>query len=340
LTRDSSWNEYRIVTFLFTAEDLLNCRFAISAVGEAMLAARVLVWPASYAHRLGWLRAQAPTIAELAEERDLRPLLALLPEHGYTPDFLSPPPASPLAGADDEFERIRATPKARARREIERSLADRDVDRSVLRALRRPDAPAVVVDLLELVWRRLIEPTWAPLRELLERDVAYRARRLAQGGLTRLFDDLAPRVTLRGRRLRVQQRTEAVVSLDGTGMVFCPSAFLWPQVATRIDLPSPPTLLYPARGAALFWADEPTRNAAATDRLIGSTRSSILRELAEPASTTALARRLGRSPGNIGDHLAILRDSGLITRSRVGREVIYARTPLAHALLAGGSSEA
>jgi DNA-binding transcriptional ArsR family regulator len=329
-----------VVTFIFTADDLLNCRFAISPVGEAMLAARVLARPAAYAHRLGWLKSQTPAITKLAQERDLRPLLALLPQHGYTPDFLSPPPVSPLAGPDQELERIRATPKAHARREIERSLAGRDVDRHVLRALRRPDAPAVVADLLELVWKRLIEPSWQPLRELLERDVAYRGRRLAEGGLTRLFDDLAPHVTLRGRRLRVQQRTEAVVSLDGAGMVFSPSAFLWPQVATRVDLPSPPTLLYPARGAALLWGEEPSRNAGATDRLIGSTRSSILRELAEPASTTALARRLGRSPGNIGDHLAILRSSGLITRSRIGREVIYSRTPLGHALLAGSSSEA
>jgi DNA-binding transcriptional ArsR family regulator len=328
-----------VVTFVFTADDLLNCRFAISPVGEAMLAARVLARPASYAHRLHWLRAQSPVIVELAEERDLSPLLSLLPQHGYTPDFLTPPPTSPLADADDEFEQIRATPRAQARREIERSLHDRAVDPAVWRVLRRPNAPALVADLLELVWTRLLEPSWEPLRELLERDVAYRARRLAEGGLTRLFDDLAPRVALRGRRLRVQQRTQAVLRLNGAGMVFCPSAFLWPQVATRVEPPSPPTLIYPARGAALLWGEEPEHDSRATDRLIGSTRGSILRQLAEPASTTALARRLGRSPGNISDHLGILRESGLITRSRVGREVIYARTPLGHALVAAPSSK-
>ena len=328
-----------MVTFVFTADDLLNCRFAISPVGEATLAARGLARPASYAHRLAWLRSQSPAISELAGEHDLSPLLSLLPQHGYTPDFLTPPPDSPLVGPDGEFERIRATSKARARREIERSLLDRAVDPGVRRTLRRPDAAAVVADLLELVWKRLVEPSWEPLRELLERDIAYRARRLAEGGLTRLFDDLAPRVALHGRRLRVQQRTQAVVSLDGAGMVFCPSAFLWPQVATRVDPPSPPTLIYPARGAALLWGEEPEHDAGATDRLIGATRGSILRQVAEPSSTTALARRLGRSPGNVSDHLGILRECGLITRSRVGREVIYARTPLGHALVAAGSSK-
>jgi DNA-binding transcriptional ArsR family regulator len=327
-----------VVTFVFTADDLLNCRFAISPLGEAMLVARVLARPDSYAHRTGWLRAQRPTIVELADECDLSPLLALLPQHGYTPDFLTPAPESPLVGAEEELERIRATPKGQARREIERSLVGRTVDPGVLRTLRRPHAPALVADLLELVWTRLVKPTWAPLRELLERDIAYRARRLAEGGLTRLFDDLAPRVALRGQRLQVQQRTQAAVGLDGAGMVFCPSAFLWPQVATRVDPPSPPTLIYPARGAALLWGEEPEQDSGATDRLIGSTRGAILRHLAEPASTTALARRLRRSPGNISDHLGILRESGLITRSRVGREVIYARTPLGHALVAAGSS--
>jgi len=72
----------------------------------------------------------------------------------------------------------------------------------------------------------------------------------------------------------------------------------------------------------------------ALDRLLGPSRTAILIALEEPASTTQLVAALGQSLGAIGDHLAVLREAGLISRARSGRSVLYRRTPVGDALAA------
>jgi DNA-binding transcriptional ArsR family regulator len=54
---------------------------------------------------------------------------------------------------------------------------------------------------------------------------------------------------------------------------------------------------------------------------------------APPASTTALARRHAMSPAGASRHLVALRDAGLVTGTRHGHEVRYARTRLGTELI-------
>jgi hypothetical protein len=45
-------------------------------------------------------------------------VLALLARRDYTPDFVTPPPESPLGSIEDDLERIRATAARHVRREV------------------------------------------------------------------------------------------------------------------------------------------------------------------------------------------------------------------------------
>jgi DNA-binding transcriptional ArsR family regulator len=322
--------ERSAVSFVFSVDAVLHCRFGISPLGEVLRAARAIAAPVRDTSHFVWLRQRRTVLQELCREHDLSPLLVLLEGNGDVPAFLAPPPSSPLAVIEGELAGVRETPLREARAEIERVLVGRQVDGSALRVLRSDDVQSRLADVLDAVWRMLLEPAWPMVLDLLESDIAYRARRLAEGGLARLFEDLAPVVALHGHELRVRQRTSATVELGANGLLLSPSSFIAPCVFTMLD---PPALVYPARGTAALLGQRPVEHEPALSRLIGATRAEILGLLDEPATTTTLAHRLRRSPGNIADHLVVLRKAGLVARRRAGRRVLYWRTPLGQATL-------
>jgi DNA-binding transcriptional ArsR family regulator len=334
---DYSTDSRPALTFIFSIDAVLHCRFGISPLGEVVRAARAIAGSVRDTSHFLWLRERREVVQRLHREHDLGLLLALLPERGHVPDFLVAPPATHLADLDDELNRIRQTPSRTARTEIRRALDGRQIDDRTMRALLSPHATRRVADALDATWRMLVEPSWPTIRELLERDIAYRARRLAEGGLAHLFEDLSPVVALDGHELRIRQYKAATVELDGHGLLLCPSAFVAPRVAVTLD---PPALVYPARGTAALVSQGPVESGNAVSRLLGATRAEILALLEEPSTTTTLAHVLSRSPGNIADHLAVLRDAGLVARQRVGRRVLYRRTPLGHATLCGQGASA
>lgn len=318
------------VTFVFSIDSALHCRFGISPLGEVVHAVRAIAFPVRGSSQFSWLKERQTAVRTLQRDHDLALLLALIPERGYAPDFLTPPATSPVGNIEEELAGIRLRTPGEVRAEIERSLQRRSLDDQTVRALRSADARERLADILAAVWELLLEPSWTAVLELLERDVAYRARRLAEGGLARLFEDLAPQVALDGHELRIRQRTNAIVGLNEHGLLLTPSAFIAPRVAT---MPEPPVLVYPARGTVALLGSAAGESDMAVSRLIGATRAEILTLLEEPSTTTTLAHRLSRSPGNIGDHLAVLRKAGLVVRRRAGRRVLYSRTPLGQATL-------
>ena len=106
--------------------------------------------------------------------------------------------------------------------------------------------------------------------------------------------------------------------------------FTWPHVFVKAGEPWQPVIRYSARGFGQLW--ESSRAASDLSAVLGLTRARLLDELADPVSTTQLARSTGLAPGGISAHLSRLTRAGLVARHRVGRQVMYARTERGEAL--------
>ncbi|WP_369146575.1 DUF5937 family protein [Streptomyces sp. R44] len=318
----------------FGEADPLRIRFAISPLWETHSAVRVLARPEKQGYHLPWMRR----IAGAARGVDLAPLQLLMPLRGHSPDFLYPPPLRPAASIEEEIAAVRDTDPALALDDFERALAETPgaADTAEGRRVLADPAGAVarLADLLRDAWEALVAPEWPRLRALLEADVAYHSRRLAEGGLERLLGELHPAFDWAAETatLRVDYPGEHDRPLDGQGLVLMPSVFTWPDVVSGFDPPWQPTVVYPARGIGGLWSEAGDRTPEALARLLGPVRANVLCALAEPMGTTALAHLLGRAPSSVSAHLTVLRDAGLLTSRRYGHQVLYERTPLGIAL--------
>lgn len=320
-----------MISLRFGPGALAHVRFAISPLIEARHSLQALDDPGGQALHLPWAIEARRATAGL----DLEVLRALEPRGVYTPDFYSPPPAGPLAEIEDELATLRAVAPERARYEVERTFSRKPPLPEVLRPFVDDPAAALadLADLVQAYWDRALAPYWPRLRALLEGDVLHRARRIADGGAERLFADVDPTVSWADDVLRIDKRVEQTVDLEERGLLFVPCVFAWPNILLITDPTWQPTLIYPARGVGTLW--EPGRPAApeALTALIGRVRASVLLALDSPRSTTDLARSLDVSAGGVSQHLGVLRKAGLVDGHRVGRNVLYLRSPAGDALV-------
>lgn len=301
-----------------TAAGAQRVRFAVSPLEEALGAVQAILGVRAHPVHLPWLAASA----ERARRLPVPELFAVLSARHYITEFLSPPPRGPRTTIDAQLAELRATPPG----QVAAELAMVDADLSGL-----PRDPAEARELLgaqlELAWHELIAPHWDRIHGILTADIEYRSRRLAEGGLDRALADLHSKVRLVGTMLTVHSETRSRSRLDDRGLLLLPSVFGWPRVGVILVPPWQPSLVYPARGVAELWEGdrEPDPALAA---VLGRTRATLLHVLAEPATTAALAHRLALAPATVSGHLTALREAGLLSATRSGREVHYRRTRL------------
>lgn len=318
-----------MITFIFGVQDLGRMRFAISPMWELVRSLVALRDPSMAAQHVAWLRGLDGRLGDL----DLRPVIELVPPHGYQPDFLTPPPSGPLGSIEEDLEALRATPAERILEEMEIFAASHPRTRYARRWFDDPRGQAGrTADTLAAFWDRGLADRWPRVRALLEADLAHRARRLTEDGPAAVLSDLHRCVRCIGNRVEVQSPWELEVDLGGRGLLLMPSAFAWERPVTVTRAPWQPTLVYPARGVATLW-EEGEGGRAGLDAVLGRTRSALLEALDAPRSTGELARRLGITPGGASQHLAALRAAGLVQGRRDGRLVLYVRTPVADELV-------
>jgi DNA-binding transcriptional ArsR family regulator len=326
-----------VVAIGLSAGAVARIRFAVSALWEVAASVRVLRRPDRHAVHLPWVSRVRPELADagLIETDDCLLWHLIASEPDYLPDFLTPTPTGLNADLTAELSTLRATPA--------------DVVRSQLRLLPAPrqeglcalyDDPASGLERLaeeiREYWRIALAPDWARIRLLLDSEVAFRARRLAEKGAAGLLNDLHEQVTWADGTLSIALRyCTARDVTDGPGLVLVPSAFVWPSVLS-IAAADWPQLAYPARGIATLWESAPHASESLVG-VLGRTRAQLLVELRAPASTTELAHRTGITAGGVSQHLATLRAAGLVTTSRQGRALVNTRTPVADALLAAAT---
>jgi DNA-binding transcriptional ArsR family regulator len=191
-----------------------------------------------------------------------------------------------------------------------------------------------LAELMREYWQRSLAAHWPRVRSLLEHDVLYRSRQIADGGTARLFCDLDPSVSWSDGVLTIEcGECESDLDLDERGLLLVPSAFVWPIVTILTLEPWQPTLAYPARGIGMLWSPEEPSAPDALERLVGRTRATLLSALDSPRSTTELAGTLGMTAGGVSQHLTVLRDAGLVCGRRVARSVLYLRSAEGDALL-------
>lgn len=328
-----------MISFVLDVDDLADTRFAVSPLHETLLSLRVLQDPGLSALHLPWRRSVLGRLGAL----DTGLLMSLVAQRRTIPDFLTPQPSSFAPSFADQLDVVRRASPAALRHDLLLAHAPDPLPEALRDAVDEAgsgaDGVAGLRDricvLLQQYWEVALEPMWPQMRLVLEADMTYRARQLARGGARLLFADMHPNLRWDGGVLHIDKMiSRHRVAASGRGLLLLPSVFAH-KPAPPVSPAEPPRLLYPSRGVATLWGPAPVPAPTALASLLGAPRARLLGLLEEPLPTVEVARRLRVTPSAVSQHLRVLHATGLVTRARDGRQVLYRRSALGDRLVAG-----
>ncbi|MFD7098940.1 ArsR/SmtB family transcription factor [Streptomyces xanthophaeus] len=273
---------------------------------------------------------------------ETRMLGMLIPSRGYFPDFLTP--VEGQYGWDVGVDALRAIRPERMRGELALLGAGAPVTPRLRELMDggTKHLPRLLGE-LRAYHRSAVEPYWTHIQAQIEAERAARGRALLDGGADELLASLPPMLRWRAPVLECDYPVDRDVRLRGRGLLLQPSFFCRRTAVTLHDPELPPVLVYPA---AAQLVSAPTGDAAgpAEDqrvrtlgKLVGHTRSVVLKAIGDGATTSELARRAGVSLASASQHACVMREAGLVTTLRHGNAVLHTVTPLGAALLKGGA---
>ncbi|OXM66091.1 transcriptional regulator [Amycolatopsis vastitatis] len=314
--------------------ELATTRFAISPLSETVACLQQLAGRDRQAVTLPWLRWAQDELARTPLELPWTwPLL--VSDRPNWPEFLVPAPRDTGPSIEDDLAALLRTTARQVRASLGRVFGDELPEAAAELADRPAAGLRTIAAELRTAHDRLVAPHWPRIRAVLDADVAHRARVLAAGGSAKLFDGLHPALRWRDGRLLLTdgRRTDRVVNRGPGGLVLIPVVLGSADVLVKGNTSTQTTIRYPARGCGALWTAGTRPPPGGTVRLLGRARAGLLEALRSPATTTDLARALAVTPSAVSQHLRVLRENGLVTRERSGRQVVYLITALGASLL-------
>ncbi len=310
----------RKVTLRMDPADRAYVRFAFSPLWECVAAFRAWMDPGRHALLLPWITRIKPAVSRM----DWEPLttLAMAPR-GAIPDFLAPPPTTPLPEINDELACLRNVSADVVRAEIE--IARRgDLPRDLQTALKQPASLLKrLASLLEEFWERAVAPEWGLLRARLEGEVLFRARALAMGGLDELFNGMHSDISYHGGLLTIRTDSYWDGKRRRRGLLLVPSIFSSPDVFLTVRPPWQPCIVFTSRGIADLWSDSAQTSPDSLKMLIGASRAKVMFRLSKPQTTIEVATALRLSPAAASEQMTKLWRAGVLERTRIGQRVFY-----------------